>query len=361
MNRRLFLQTAAAAALSRPAAAANTGFLKLGYDTYSLRAFRWKALQHLDFAAAQKLDTIQLSGLGDYESLDPAYLQKVKDAATRHGISIDAGIGCICPTTKSWNPKTGDPVEYIRTGLRVAKAVGAASMRCFIGSSADRLGPLPIDAHIEKTVEVLRAARSYAAGAGVKIAIENHSDLQARELKALIEEAGKDYVAVCLDTGNPMSVVEDPVVTMEVLGPYTVTTHVRDSVVYEHPRGAAMQWTAVGDGILDFKRILELHRRLCPAASMQLEIITGRPPRVLPYLESEFWAAFPKTNAAEFARFVALAKRGRPFAGMMIIADAGTKVPPEYQAALKQQQMVDLERSLEYCRKTLDAGIRWRT
>ena len=51
-------------------------------------------------------------------------------------------------------------------------------------------------------------------------------------------------MGACLDTGNPMWVMEDPLLTLEVLGPYTVTTHIRDSVVFEHPRGAAAQWVA---------------------------------------------------------------------------------------------------------------------
>ena len=40
---------------------------------------------------------------------------------------------------------------------------------------------------------------------GVRIALENHSgDMQAREVKTIIEESGKDLVAACLDTGNPI-------------------------------------------------------------------------------------------------------------------------------------------------------------
>jgi hypothetical protein len=131
--------------------------------------------------------------------------------------------------------------------------------------------------------------------------------------------------------------------------------------VFQHPRGAAAQWVALGDGIIDFKRFVARFRELCPDATMQLENITGRPPQVLAYLEEDFWRAFPKARAAEFARFVALAKAGRPFMGQMIIEDAGTKVPPEYDAALKEQQRLDLERGLEYAKKVLDVGVRWRS
>jgi hypothetical protein len=94
---------------------------------------------------------------------------------------------------------------------------------------------------------------------------------------------------------------------------------------------------------------------------VQLEIITGRPPRVLPYLEADFWKAFPHARASEFARFVALAKSGHPYMGAMVIEDLpGTHPPALLQDALKEQQRADLERSLEFARQKLDLGVNWR-
>jgi len=137
------------------------------------------------------------------------------------------------------------------------------------------------------------------------------------------------------------------------------TSHVRDTAVFEHPRGAAAQWVALGDGSVDFSRFVQMYRKLCPGGSMQLEIITGRPPEILPYLEAEYWKAFPKTPAWEFARFLALAKSGRPFLGNMVIGQWSDN-SPALEAALKEQQRVDLERSLEYAKKKLGVGVRWR-
>jgi len=340
--------------------AAQPAPIKLGFDSYSIRAFKWKAIQLLDYAAELKLDTVQLSGLEDYESLEPAYLERVKDHAAGVGVAIDAGIGCICPSSPAYNQKQGDAAEYVARGLRVAKAVGSSVMRCYMGNRDNRRTALPLEGHIENTVKVLRAVRSQALDAGVRIAVENHAgDMQAREVKALIEEAGKDFVGACLDTGNPMWVVEDPLLTLETLAPYVATSHVRDSAVFEHPRGAAAQWVALGDGSVDFARFVERFRALCRSSSIQLEIITGRPPEVLPYLEPDFWKAFPKTPAWEFARFVALAKSGRPFMGDMVVGQWSDNAPA-LEAALKEQQRVDLERSLEYAKKKLGLGIRWR-
>ncbi len=335
--------------------------IRLGFDTYSVRAFHWKALQFIDYAADLKLDTVQISSVGDYESLDPAHLERVKSHAASRGVAIDAGTGCVCPTSSSYAPKDKDPVEYTLQGLRVAHAVGAEAMRCFLGSRPDRLGPLPIEAHMEAIIKVFRAVRQQALDLNVKIALENHNgDLEAREVKTIIEQAGKEFTGSCLDAGNPFWLAEDPLVTLETLGPYVVTTHVRDTAVYEHPRGCAFQWVALGDGSMDWKTFLSKYNEVCPKAPMQLEIITGRPPAVIPYLEPDFWKAFPKKSAADFARFVALVKRGHPFEKYMVIADGLKPVPPEYAAALKEQQRLDLERSLEYAKKTLGVGVRWR-
>lgn len=373
MDRRRFLQSIPAAAMAASAvsssAAADSPLppapdvpIKLGFDTYSLRAFKWKAEQLVEYAAGLKLDTIQLSSLDDFESREPAYLQKVKDLAARHKMTLDGGTGCICPSSKSFSKDGPEARERVLEGLRVAKAIGAKAMRCYMGSSADRLGPLPIEAHIENTVKVLKSVRQEALDMGVKIAVENHDgDMQARETRMLIEAAGRDFVGSNLDTGNPIWVVEDPLLTLETLAPYVVTSHIRDSVVFAQERGAAGQWVALGQGSIDFKQFTARFREMCPKASMQLEVITGRPPRVLPYFEGDFWKPLPKALAWEFARFTALVRHGHTYMGPMVIEDiTGEKPLPVMAEALKEQQRVDLERSLEFAKKGLNVGVNWR-
>jgi len=358
MLRRTFLQSTSAAALGAAAGNAQTSGIRLGFDSFSIRDFGWKDIQLIDYAASLKLDTIQLSSLNDYESLEPAHLAKVKEHAERAGITIDAGIYTICELSTSWNPKEGSSTEYLRKGLSVAHAVGARVLRCAMGTREDRPH---LERCIEATVKALRSVRTQALDLGIRIAVENHAgDTQAREMKTLIEAAGTDFVGSCLDAGNPLWAIEDPLLTLEILGPNVVTTHIRDTAVFEHPRGAAVQWVALGDGSVDLPRFVELYKKLCPNAAMQLEIITGIPPDVVPYLEPNFWKAFQQTPAADFARFLKLAKSGHPYMGPMVIAGWGEK-PPVLEAAFKEQQKKDLERSLEYAKKVLGAGVRWKS
>jgi sugar phosphate isomerase/epimerase len=280
--------------------------ITLGFDTYSLRALEWKAPQLLDYAASLKLDTIQFSSLSDFESLEPPYLSLIKDQAARLGIAIEAGTRCICPSSNAFSPEG----PTIRDGLRVAAALGSKSMRCYMGNIRDRLA---IERLMEDTIAVLRSVRAEAMDLGVKIALENHGDLQARELRSVIEEAGPDFVGACLDTGNPVWVVEDPYLSLEILAPYVVTTHVRDSVVWATPRGAAFQWVNLGDGCLDPQRFVAELRRLCPGVAVQLETISWWETTPLPYLEADFWKTFPKMPAWEFARFLRLVRQGGAF------------------------------------------------
>ena len=150
--------------------------------------------------------------------------------------------------------------------------------------------------------------------------------------------------------------------TLEMLGPYALTVHLRDSAIYETPRGAAVQWVPLGEGAVDFKKFIARLREIASPVYVYIKPITGRPPQVLPYLEPSFWASYPKARAFEFARFLALVKSGKPYDGHMVIEDLPGRATPEpFVAAIQYQQREHMERSVAYAKKVLDLGIRWRS
>jgi len=267
-NRRSFLQTMAGAT-----ALAMTPFaslqaqpcerLLLGLDAYSIRGLKWKAPQILDCAGNLKLDAVMLSP-NTFESSEEAYLKKVREQAERLGIKVEPAFACICEQSKAWNKKQGEPAKYLLECIKQTKVLGANTFRALMGVAADREQLAPIDAMMETTIKTLRSVRSQAVDAGVRIALENHGDMQSRDMKTLIEEAGKEFVGCCFDAGNPVSMLEDPLMALEILGPHAFASHMRDSVIYEHPRGAAFQWVALGDGMIDFKRLVRRSEELCP-------------------------------------------------------------------------------------------------
>lgn len=354
-NRRHFLKTLTAAgaglALSPAAFAQETSStpkprLKLGLDNFAVRAMNWKAPALLDYAASLQLDTLFLSDLDALERHEPAHLREVKAKADDLGIGLYLGTWSICPTAKSFRNKWGTAEEHLALGIRLAKALGSPVIRVILGAGEDRRSEGGIEARIADTVKVCRACRNQALDAGVKIAVENHAgDMQAWELVTLIEAAGKDYVGANVDSGNAIWTLEDPLDSLRTLAPYAACTSLRDSMIWESEKGAKVQWTAMGEGCVDLKEYFAAFAALCPHVPVHIETISGFA-RELPYLTSEFWHVWPKARASDLAKFLALAKRGRP-------------LPPHRSAnpAEEQQyQKAELERSIRYCRETLGLG-----
>jgi 3-oxoisoapionate decarboxylase len=259
-----------------PGASARTPNLPLGFDNYALHLWNWKAPRLLDYAASLDVDVILFSDLDVYESLSDRCLRDLKRKADDLGIAIQAGSWSICPTSQFFNAKWGTAKEHLALLIRVASTLGSPVARCLLGMAADRATPGGIEARIRDTVKVCRSVRSRALDAGVRIAVENHAgDLQAWELVTLIEEAGRDYVGATMDSGNATWTLEDPLASLELLGPYAVSTGIRDSAVWETPDGAEVQWTAMGDGGVDFKAYVKRFGELCPNCPFVLEIISG--------------------------------------------------------------------------------------
>ncbi len=284
----------------------------LGLDTYSLRAQGWTAFQQLDFCAAHGVQVAHFSEPRLIGSLDRAHLERVRAHADALGISLEIGMLSICPTSGIFDPTQGTADEQLARVVDAAVIVGSPLVRCVVGNTFDRRTPGGIEPHIEETLKVLQRVRSRAVDAGVKIAVENHSgDMQARELRMLVEAAGTDYVGVCIDSGNAAWAIEDPHLALDTLAPYVLTSHMRDSAVWNSPEGVVAQWTRMGEGNVDFPKYVRTYIDRCPGRAVSLELIMHRQ-RTFDYRAPEFWSAYRTTPAWEFARFLARAERGEP-------------------------------------------------
>jgi len=360
-TRRTFLASLAAAGaatltgLQRTAHASDTSKMKLGFDNFSVRAFDWKAPQLIDYAASLDVDTLLLSDLDVYESLEADYLKKVAAQAKEAGIELQIGTGSICPTSRSYNEKKwGKAEDHARLLIRTARQLGTPVARCYMGTGRDRDSEGSIYRHMDAMAKVLKAVQSEAEDAGVRIAIENHAgDMQAWELVDLIKEAGPTFVGATMDPGNAAWTLEDPMLNLETLGPHVVTTGIRDTAVWETEKGAKAMWTNMGQGNTDWPAYVKRFQQLCPNVPFVLEIISYKWSSEAKYLEPEFWSRYPKARASEFARYIAFAKKGKPY-----------ELPPgrpsgENSSNLEQaQQKFDLEQSLKYCRQVLGIGTK---
>ena len=341
MLRRTFLGVAGAAVL---APAETNPPVRLGIDLFSIRSSPYSPTEFLDYAAKQGAKVVHFSEIRFIGSLDDANLKQVREHADKLGIQVEIGMRSICPTSKAFDPTRGAAQEQIERMIHAATVVGSPIVRAFLGTAEDRQGPVPIEGHIENTVKVLKSVRSRVLDSGLKVAIENHAgDMQARELKVLIEEAGKDYVGACLDSGNPVWAIEDPHLTLETLYPYVLTSHVRDSAVWRIPEGAAVAWTRMGEGDVGIDEWVKKYVRLCPGRALSMETIVI-PARKYPYFDPKFWGPYRNTPASEFSRFVSLVDKGKP-------------IPPP-PAAPKgkeaEQERADLEASMAWTKKLLN-------
>ena len=349
MQRRDFLTTTAAvaAATTLPAWAAKRApkRLRLGVDNFAVRAMGWNANQLIDYAKELRCDSLFITDLGPFESFQDKYLKNVKAYADDQGIKLYIGSWSICPTSPSFKDTWGTAEEHLALGIRLSKTLGSPAFRVILGSRRDRLTEGGIEARIDDTVKLLKANKNRATDAGIKIAMENHAgDMHSLELVRLVEEAGKDWVGVNMDSGNAVWTLEDPFENLKNLAPYVLTTSLRDTMAWPSESGYTAAWTAMGEGLVDWKQYFAHFAKVCPDAPVCIETISGFN-RELAVKSDEFWKAWPSGKPKGYKKFEDFAKRGKPI---------GTfKAPEGVDRKIAQQnfQKGDIARSIKYCRE----------
>ena len=116
------------------AASAATSFAKaplkprplLGYDNFAVRAMGWKAKELVDYAVKLKVDTVFITDLDAFESLEEKALAVVKNYADEKGVKIYLGTWSVCPTSESFNDKWGSAEKHLQLGI-LAKFTSAIS------------------------------------------------------------------------------------------------------------------------------------------------------------------------------------------------------------------------------------------
>jgi sugar phosphate isomerase/epimerase len=179
----------------------------------------------------------------------------------------------------------------------------------------------------------------------VAMGIENHKDWLTDELVDILRGIGSPHVGACVDFGNNLAFLEDPLETAEKLAPFAVTTHVKDNVMVPAPSGFLLGDVAVGEGVLPLERMVAALRRHRKDIPLVLEVIT-RDALVVPYREDRFWATRDRRDDAAAARFESkFVKIAGPPAKISDLGD---------EAALAAENE-NLRRSVAHARKRLGA------
>jgi sugar phosphate isomerase/epimerase len=196
-------------------------------------------------------------------------------------------------------PSGGDTSGF-EESLKQAKRAGATALRaaCLGTRRYETFRTLHAwQAHVAASHRSLAAAMPLLDQYQIPLGLENHKDWTADELVALVRQYSSEYFGVCLDFGNNISLLDDPMEAIEKLAPYTVTTHLKDIAVAPYEEGILLSEVILGQGLIDLPKAAKLLKRV----HMNLEMITRSPLRI-PLLSEDYWATLPDKSAVELAR-----------------------------------------------------------
>ena len=110
-------------------------------------------------------------------------------------------------------PRDRADLDRFEAEVRTAKQAGAEVVRTVMLSGRRYETFATLDAFqrfADASIHALELAAPIVARHGILLAVENHKDWRADELLAVLKRAGNDHVGVCLDTGNSIALLEDP-------------------------------------------------------------------------------------------------------------------------------------------------------
>lgn len=202
----------------------------------------------------------------------------------------------------------GDTERFTRE-LRLGKEAGMILFR--VAAGGRRYESFTSRADFETWKEAaqrsLELAEPLAAKAGVKIAVENHKDFETDELVELMQKLSSLQIGVCLDTGNNLALLEDPLTVVQKLAPYTLTVHFKDMAVRLAEDGFHLAEVPLGMGMLDLVEMIRVITLAAPRVEFHLEMIT-RDALLIPCLRDDYWATFPQKSGRDLAQALMLVK-----------------------------------------------------
>ena len=160
----------------------------------------------------------------------------------------------------------------------------------------------------EKSWHSLTIAEPILKKQRIRLALENHKDWRVTELLDILKRLSSEWVGVCVDTGNNLALLEEPMEVVEALAPYAISSHLKDMAVQEYEEGFLLSEVALGEGFLDLKRIVALLLHANPKLQFNIEMIT-RDPLKIPCLTQKYFATMPALPGRELAAMLAKVHR----------------------------------------------------
>ena len=284
----------------RIAGVARVKRLGIGMHSYGLH---WKAgpfndaLSFLEYARGLGAGGVQVA-IGQR---DPAYSSKLRDQCAQWGMYLEA---------QSTLPADESALARFTAEVQTAQAAGAAVMRTAMlgGRRYETFKTAQdFDAFTARSWRSLTLAEPILERHRVRLAIENHKDWLIPELLGIMRKISSEYVGICVDTGNSIALLEDPVAVVEAYAPFAVSTHIKDMGVAQYEHGFLLSEVPLGKGFLDLARMIQILERANPKIQWNLEMIT-RDPLEIPCLHDKYWPTFQTMPARQLAEAVALVR-----------------------------------------------------
>jgi 3-oxoisoapionate decarboxylase len=211
-------------------------------------------------------------------------------------------------------PRDAADLGRFEAEIRTAKQAGAEVVRTVMlsGRRYETFASLAAFRRFaESSANALSLAAPVVARDGILLAVENHKDWRADELLAMLKRHANDHVGVCLDTGNSISLLEDPMEVVETLAPRAFTTHFKDMGLEEYRQGFLLAEVPLGTGVLDLPKVVRILRSARAGIRFNIEMIT-RDPLKVPCLAEAYWATFPDLSGRHLARALTLVREHPP-------------------------------------------------
>jgi 3-oxoisoapionate decarboxylase len=246
----------------------------------------------------QFLERCHALGAGGIQAQLNGDLQKLRARAEQLGMWMEGMVSI---------PRNGDLAPLERS-LQDAKAAGVNIVRAAL-LSGRRYESFPTLADwqkwLEQTHAALKAALPVIEKHKVIVALENHKDWTLEDFQRLLKTYESEYLQVCLDFGNNLALLDDPLELVETLAPYAKSTHIKDMGVQPYEDGFLLSEVPLGTGMLDLPKLVATLQKANPKIWFSLEMIT-RDPLKVPCLTPHYWDVFPDRNGKYLARTLKL-------------------------------------------------------
>jgi len=270
---------------------------------------------------------------------DKPHLQELRQRAERHEMYFEA---IISP------PTDADDVSRFEEEVRLAKEAGARVARTVIipGRRYEQFKTLTEFREYEKRgLKSLQLAEPVVARHRLRFAVENHKDQLIAEKLETLRRVGSEWIGLCVDVGNNLALMEDPLETVRAFAPYALTVHLKDMALREYADGWLLADVALGDGLFDLRRMVEVLRAANPAVKFNYETIT-RDALKVPVNTEPYWATLPGPRTEALKRIAAIA-RSKPD---VRFPDDISRLSIEQQVEAERR---NVERSLAYASEHL--------